>query len=84
MKCTLCWIISIVLLSCASGGMYQSEPCDNLPEEARDECLKYLPATGRSAEKKGIPRYLPTQERYEQALQAIDRFTDGVIDYLFY
>lgn len=84
MKRILFWIMPIFLLSCASGGMYKSAPCDDLQGQALNECLRYLPSDSRTAEKKDNRQHFPTQDRFERRLQAIDEVTDGLINSLFY
>jgi len=84
MKQFLYWIMPIFILSCASGGMYKSQPCDRLQGQARNDCLRYLPEYSRNAEKKEAGIYLLTQERYERTLEAIDNATEKMIDVLFY
>jgi len=84
MKRFLYWIIPIFIVACTSGGMYQSQPCDSLQGQARNDCMRYLPAYSRSAEKKEAGKWLPTQEGYERALEAIDNATERMIDVLFY
>jgi hypothetical protein len=73
------------VLSCASGGMYKSRPCDNLHGSARDDCLRYLPASSRGAqEEKDDSKYLLTQEGFERTLQTIDDATESMIDAVSY
>ena len=73
-----------LLLSCASNGMYKSDPCDNLQGPARAACLRYQPSNRQTAAKKDDGKYLPDQEQFEKTLQKIDDGTNWLINHLFY